>query len=537
MHRRLTILVIAGFHGLLAPTAMAQRYHTPIDAPQQAEVDQFFSASVDGAFEHAGQTVLPPVETVPEDSETAMHASATGRAMDGVAGRQVAGFRPDRITDFEGTLGYETVFTPSIAPFKRVTVLSVVELAADGKTPLLSPRQGNFETLRLERPKANHDSFWGSVVLDFSEGLRVPLPSVAPQSRFLEARVSSPVALRMERDVNDVYFVSVEEKPAERIRFNYLMDAPQTYFARDLPSHRANLFARRVPPLPDEVRLQAKQVTDALGLSAGDSIAHVLTVLTGHFRAFVESREPPSATENIYVDLALGQKGVCRHRAYAFVITAQALGVHARFVMNEAHAWVEVEVEPGDWLRIDLGGAADGFDRRNFDERPQYQPAQADTLPRPSGYQASQEVAAASSLGSGGQRTSSEETTGSTSRSSGSGGAGARDASSGTEYARDQQDPTRSSQSDEPGSRVFQVTAEASSYRAFRGQTLTVRGYVRDASGRPAPASRLEARFAGSGPPAAVTLTQADGSFTIEVPIGIDADVGRRDLRLLVTPN
>jgi transglutaminase-like putative cysteine protease len=43
------------------------------------------------------------------------------------------------------------------------------------------------------------------------------------------------------------------------------------------------------------------------------------------------------------LDLARGKRGVCRHRAYAFVIVAQALGIPARFVQNEAHAWVEYQ--------------------------------------------------------------------------------------------------------------------------------------------------------------------------------------------------
>jgi hypothetical protein len=51
------------------------------------------------------------------------------------------------------------------------------------------------------------------------------------------------------------------------------------------------------------------------------------------------------------------QKGVCRHRSFAFVVTALALGLPARMVRNEAHAWVEVS-DSLKWHRIDLGGAA-----------------------------------------------------------------------------------------------------------------------------------------------------------------------------------
>src|SRR5262249_54763584 len=70
------------------------------------------------------------------------------------------------------------------------------------------------------------------------------------------------------------------------------------------------------------------------------------------------SDDPPkSAGLDLYRDLAVSQKGVCRHRAYAFVLTALSIGLPARFVRNEAHAWVEV-FDAYRWHRIDLGGAA-----------------------------------------------------------------------------------------------------------------------------------------------------------------------------------
>jgi hypothetical protein len=53
----------------------------------------------------------------------------------------------------------------------------------------------------------------------------------------------------------------------------------------------------------------------------------------------------------------LSKKGVCRHRAFAFLVTAQSLGIPTRVITNEAHAWVEV-FDSRLWRRIDLGGAA-----------------------------------------------------------------------------------------------------------------------------------------------------------------------------------
>jgi hypothetical protein len=78
----------------------------------------------------------------------------------------------------------------------------------------------------------------------------------------------------------------------------------------------------------------------------------------------------------------MSRKGVCRHRSYAFVITAHRLGLPARFVHNEAHAWVEV-FDGALWHRIDLGGAAGRMEYERPPEVPLHRPPK-DELPWPS---------------------------------------------------------------------------------------------------------------------------------------------------------
>jgi hypothetical protein len=78
--------------------------------------------------------------------------------------------------------------------------------------------------------------------------------------------------------------------------------------------------------------------------------------LVQYFRGFTESDDPPRGRGSVYLDLALSKKGVCRHRSFAFMVTAQSLGIPARMILNEAHAWVEVH-DGSLWRRIDLGGA------------------------------------------------------------------------------------------------------------------------------------------------------------------------------------
>jgi hypothetical protein len=106
----------------------------------------------------------------------------------------------------------------------------------------------------------------------------------------------------------------------------------------------------------------AVPVLDQIGVSRVASPTDAVRALVAYFRGFTPSTNhlEPATGRELYQRLALSRKGVCRHRAYAFVVTALALGIPARFVHNEAHAWVEV-FDGLVWHRIDLGGAAPSF--------------------------------------------------------------------------------------------------------------------------------------------------------------------------------
>jgi hypothetical protein len=111
-----------------------------------------------------------------------------------------------------------------------------------------------------------------------------------------------------------------------------------------------------VPPLPDSVARDAAEVRAAIGVSRVQRPREAVARLVQYFRGFADSDDSPHGRANVYLDLALSKKGVCRHRAFAFLVTAQSLGIPTRLIQNEAHAWVEVH-DGQLWRRIDLGGA------------------------------------------------------------------------------------------------------------------------------------------------------------------------------------
>jgi Transglutaminase-like superfamily len=340
------------------------------------------------ALVHGGEVIPAPRGGALTSEERAV------RARDPEAG-QAPTFRPDRVTELEGSVGYFEVFSPAISPFKRTTALDGIALTREG-TPVLGladrgPRTAvPIEGMSGSPPDARpRDAFWGSVVLDFMGGNVVPLPSVSPESRILTLRTEPETALHIERDGADNFYAVLDD-PAMRgeVRVVFLTDAPRTYFGADLPTSRADSLLQEIAEMPPSLERRALEFAwQTLSIDRSTAFDVALSRLTEHFRSFEESHEPPTDSGDIFWDLATGKKGVCRHRAYAFVIAAHALGIHARFVQNEAHAWVEVHLPEGlGWMRIDLGGSPRGLDPHNVGTRPMYHSGVPDPLPRPEPY-------------------------------------------------------------------------------------------------------------------------------------------------------
>ncbi|MBX3247575.1 MAG: hypothetical protein KF901_10400 [Myxococcales bacterium] len=473
-----------------------------------------------------------------EQAMSALPGSGRGRE---TAGRRSPTFRPDRITSLEESVGYFAVFTPTIAPFKRISALDAV-VASDG-TPVLGVSSLQTERVPVEgalapapdgRPR---DRFWGNVVLDFRHGALVPLPSVSPESRILTLRTErlgvgdDEVDIEIHRDLAGSFFASAPPGVRDEVRLIFLTDAPRDYFRRDeLPDLPSDLYADEVFPLDPRVRADALRFARELGLSPGASYRRTLPLLVEHFRSFVESDEPPPSTGNIFLDLARGMKGVCRHRAYPFVITAHALGLPARFVQNEAHAWVEVKVPtaadvPG-WLRIDLGGSAAGLDAHGTQDRPPHRPLGDDVLPRPEPYvRAYREIAARSPAPMSDPL---DLPPASTRPSEASAPSAASPSGSASPPG-----PAASIHGPRPHARPLRLTVEGRAFEVFRGRRLTLHGRALDPDGLGVEGLRVEVHARGPIERLlGVTVTGPEGRWDVNVGVPQELPVG--DYALLV---
>ncbi len=340
----------------LTPPAIAQRsgsgpvLHEPI--PPDPREDIALSVSLDGELPAAINTprglVQAPDPGRPVGTGTAPYSATPPGDAPGDK------FRPDKDTHRPDTLPYDDPFSPSTAPFKRLSAWDSVDA-----NYTLSVANSHVTPLPISAsppPDGTEEQFFADMVVDLSAGRRVRIPSVGPQARVLRARAgigTQDIKFSLYRDGADNWFI--EGEASTRARLVMELSIPRAAFGGDFgnPS-RAELLP--VPPLPPNVSASAALVSQRIGVNQRTLPRDVVSKLVTYFRSFQDSDEPPAGRGDIYLDLALAQKGVCRHRAFAFLVTALHNGIPTRMVSNEAHAWVEVH-DGRLWRRIDLGGA------------------------------------------------------------------------------------------------------------------------------------------------------------------------------------
>ena len=268
--------------------------------------------------------------------------------------------RPDRDTTKEGTIRYTTVFEPSLVPFKRDRVLDAVSVNGD----LIIEDDALLALPVSDLSAVGSDAlFWGAIDVVGRAGVSIPIPSTAPGSRLVRFETTPPTPLSFHRDSADNRYVRIATQHGpgtHRLRLVWLSTAPKSYFGGPVSSSSDLAQPGQLPVLPPQLQVDVKRFSEAAGFDPRESKDALLERLVLYFRSFTPG-QPEQPKGSPYLDLALGKKGICRHRAYAFMVTALGLGIRARYVFNEAHVFVEVWVNRprGHWLRIDLGGSAE----------------------------------------------------------------------------------------------------------------------------------------------------------------------------------
>lgn len=356
----------------------------PPDARDDARLGLLVDGDLRAALETPSGVVSAPSALRPPSPEERVYGGpgdSSGGAGGGGSLAGGEGFRPDRDVRAPSTLAYDDPFHPSVAPYKRLEAFDAVDASFD--LGVRSPRTSQLlPSGTVTQP--GEDAFFADLVVELTRGGRARVPTVGPGTRLVRARAAlgaRDVPVRFLRDGADNWFV--EGDVDGRVRLVLELAIPRAALSSDLGSP---LWAKMhpVPPLPPAVARAAAAGAARIGVSPQTSPRENVARMVEYFRSYEEGDAPLATTRDVYTDLVVAKKGVCRHRAYAFLVTSLWLGIPARMVVNEAHAWVEVW-DGALFHRIDLGGAGTQLTLSERSEVPYAAPPDTYPWPKPTG--------------------------------------------------------------------------------------------------------------------------------------------------------
>jgi hypothetical protein len=328
-----------------------------------------------------------------------------------------------------------------------------------------------------------------------------------------------------------------------------------------LPSQRYTVesAANRAPPeihvaIPDRVRAQALKTLDGprFMVDRKTDLGVAFDRLVSYFRAF-EAGEIKRPTGDIYRDLCDSQLGVCRHRAFAFMVTANALGIPTRYVQNEAHAFVEVWFPGRAWQRIDLGGAALRMNVTGAEDKKMHRPRADDPFAKPPEYrdnytQLEGDIRGLTEDQKAERKKPADQAPTSGSLATGPGkqnGNGTSNDAAGTAALdnspiapdRITPDPTLPVRPQDPKNATPELLVTSADTSVFRGDAIHVEGMVR-VGGKGLGNHRVDVFLspAGSGGQGSIAIgyavTASDGTFRTDLAVPGQLDLARYEIRL-----
>lgn len=354
--RRFFVLALSCV-GLFATWALAQPVLHELFEPDPAEDLLFGATTQSGALPAAILTPSGAVGLPPETGGTGIVYGGPGSA------KQEQSYRLDPMTAPPDRVSYDDPFRPATVPYKRA---SAFDFVSDD----LSLRVRDEELVRVQfgGPAGPEDDvFFAALDVELVASEPVRIVSVAAGARVLKMQSTPERELEVLKDSAENWFLVGTS--SGRVHVVMEVSAPRRAFGALGPLGNWRRVAAEDEP-SERVRMAAAPVLGAIRVDRTLAPSDALARLVSYFRSFTPSNESPRATtaRDLYQELSLAKHGVCRHRAYAFVVTATALGLRSRLVQNEAHAWVEVFDGDG-FVRVDLGGAALGLEARSFDPR------------------------------------------------------------------------------------------------------------------------------------------------------------------------
>lgn len=336
--------------------AVAVAFLAPSLAPLSGSMDAFAQDLANGSFRPFGQ--------LGGDGRSPLvnYGSTLGGFTGASPGNYLPGAAdvpPSWTLDRDGRGGVviiDSVCSPDLGAMKRLKAYDTV--SADGET--LGTAEATIAPLFDDGTLRYDTTLVCSFPVSFHPNVPIPIFSPHPKARIQSFSLDPPLAgIRFFRDKADTLYAFGQASKVSTLNVTFVVS--QDYYS--LPRTTARLTdyvyspVMPRPVVPARLAQDAKLVLARAGVKDSNDIGATLGSLSSYFRSFTEGDiPPPTQVDSLYLALALGGHGCCRHRAFAFMITAQAIGIPTRTIVNEAHAFVEVQLPDGRWHQINLGG-------------------------------------------------------------------------------------------------------------------------------------------------------------------------------------
>lgn len=338
---------------------------------------------------------LDPLAPEPGDGGDALQppASVLESVPGSLTGRGGASFAaspasfPDRWSmDRIGAAGDVTIqmpCDPALGAMKRIKAYDTVEpdydLAVGDPTlePVRYPAASSVQRTRTA-------TFTCTFPVQLEAGEAVPIVSPHPEATVADIEATPDVrGLELLQDGADTYHARAPVTVDAELTVTYRADPayhrgsiPRDLTLDDVPEDRR-------PDVPLGFGSRVRPVLQEMDLANETNIRTLLRGMQAYFQAFGDGPLPGTDVHpDKYHAIALGGNGCCRHRAFAFAVTAQTLGVPTRVVANEAHAYAESWIPDRGWLQLNLGGCG-SYDARNPAGNPSHLPEATDPRTRP----------------------------------------------------------------------------------------------------------------------------------------------------------
>ncbi|MBF0511777.1 MAG: AAA family ATPase, partial [Candidatus Omnitrophica bacterium] len=187
-----------------------------------------------------------------------------------------------------------------------------------------------------------------------------PLPSAGAGMVFekLEVRDSQGdfVEVQIGKDSADNYYIKAD-KDIGVCQVRYRVGVSRVYRHWELTDDVSFTYPKDIPV---EVRWAMGQMELGQEHSFKDVLDKLVTFLTSGIPVQGGITDTGHMFRDLVTSFAQKRGGVCRHAAYVFMRMAQGLGIEARVVVSEIHAWVEIQLPTTkEWVLLDLGGWGD----------------------------------------------------------------------------------------------------------------------------------------------------------------------------------